>query len=381
MSNNITANSLVVYARRRDGTLVLLNIAQLSGGKGGILNAGSGVNPLISQFSVILTPNRRFVLVVNAGSNTVSVLRILSNFDLQLVSITRVVGTGPVSIAIRANLIYVASTDADGKFDAISEQKGILSAYRLTSSGKLIFIRRSIRKLSFRPSTIQFSPDGRSLVVSDPFAAANALSSGNLKEILVFRVLRSGLLSSRPVSSAASTQIGNKEGRNLPAAQGFEVVRRNGVQYVVVPELRLVGSDGMPADSQTSSISVWMLSSFSSLVPVQLDVLVGSSFTSGQRESCWMEFVQNGRMFFISNTASNSISSFSFRGGKATLLEEVAASGENPIDLWSSSDGKFLYQMFSGSVGAFKIGRTGTLEKIQMPMNVPEMNAQGIVAF
>eukprot|EP00177_Eucheuma_denticulatum_P006210 GFKZ01011326.1.p1 GENE.GFKZ01011326.1~~GFKZ01011326.1.p1 ORF type:complete len:432 (+),score=46.13 GFKZ01011326.1:218-1513(+) len=384
MSNNVTENTLVVYARRPDGTLSLLDNALRTGGRGAVLSTGtSGSDPLISAFSVIII-NQRFVLVVNAGSNSVSVFEILPDFNLELKSVRQVPGFGPVSIAYTGNLVYVATADDDGEFDAPTEQKGVLSGFRLTSSGRLLPIRGSIRQLSFRPSTIQFSADGRSLVASDSFAPLNAATSGELAEILVFRVSRFGLLSRLPVSTATSTRFGNSNGRNLPTAIGFDMTKVGSTQFVIVPEVRVVGPDGTPSDFQTSSVSIWKLTKFGRLIPVQLDVLIGSSLTSGQLAACWVEISSNRRMFWVSNTGSGTISTFSFRRGRASLAVEEAASGPLPVDLWATPDGKFVYQLFAGSVGAFRVSRRGSgprLIPIQNPMNVPELNPQGIVAF
>jgi hypothetical protein len=63
-------NGLVAYGRKADGTLAYIG-EYLSGGAGGRLNTGGPIDPLISAHSVLNVDNR-FVLQVNAGSNTVS---------------------------------------------------------------------------------------------------------------------------------------------------------------------------------------------------------------------------------------------------------------------------------------------------------------------
>ncbi|CAN8063549.1 unnamed protein product [Agarophyton chilense] len=385
MSNNLTENTIVVYARRRNGTLQLLNPGVKTGGKGAIINFNMGFDPLFSAFSVNITPDYKYILAVNAGSSSVSVFKILPDFSIRLVHVQPVPGFGPNSVAISGNLVYVASVDADGTFDDVPSQKGLLSGYRMCSTGKLEPIPRSQRLLSFRPSAVKFSPDRRSLVVSDLFSGVNALSSGTLNEIVVFHVNKFGLLSRRPVTGVTSTQLNNSEGRNLPSAIGFDIIRSRGVQYVVVPEVRaLVGADGMSPADQAASVSTWRLDSSGRLFPVQLDVPVGSSVTSGQIDPCWIQFSADLRNFWISNTGSNSLSAFSFNKGVPALKIEVAATGPNPIDLWRSRDSRFLYQLFTGSIAVFEISKGGRgvgLTQIQAPMDIPPMNAQGIVAF
>ncbi|KAI0560853.1 Lactonase [Gracilaria domingensis] len=377
---------MVVYARRRNGTLKLLNPALKTGGKGAILRDDVGADPLISAFSVIITPNYRFVLAVNAGSQSVSVFKVLRDFSLRLVHVQPVPGLGPNSIAISGNLVYVASVETDGTFDDFFSQTGVLSGFRLSATGKLIPIPRSQRPLTFRPAAIKISPDRRSLVVSNVLPNVNTFSTGVSDEIVVFSLGRDGMLGMNPVAGATSTELNNAENRNLPFPVGFEIVMLQGVQYVLVPELRgIVAADGMsPPLNQSASVSTWRLESDGRLSPVQLDVLIGSSLSSGQSTSCWIEFSADLDNFWISNTGSASLSAFSFKKGISALEEEVAATGPFPIDLWRSRDGRFLYQLFSGSVGVFKVAKNGKgagLTEIQTPMNVPEKNAQGIVAF
>ena len=58
---------------KSDGTVAYIG-EYLSGGAGGRLNTGGPVDPLISAHSVLNVDNR-FVLQVNAGSNTISSFR------------------------------------------------------------------------------------------------------------------------------------------------------------------------------------------------------------------------------------------------------------------------------------------------------------------
>ncbi|KAI0560547.1 Nitrous oxide reductase [Gracilaria domingensis] len=382
MSNGVTENTIIVYARRPDGTVQLLDPALKTGGKGAVLSLTSPFDPLFSAFSLVITSDYRFVMAVNAGSSSVSVFRILPDFSLLLVHVRTVAGFGPVSIAVSGNVVYVASIDSDGEFDDVFSQRGVLSGFVLSSSGRLAPLPGSGRLLNFRPSAILFSPDRRSLVVSCVLSGVTAIETGRLEEIVVFSVNPMGILSSTPVSTATSTELGNTEGRNLPGAIGFETVESRGVQYVVVPEVRsLAGPDGMDPLEQASSVSTWTLDAESQLLPLQLDVPVGLSVTSGQIDACWIAFSNDLSTFWVTNTPSNSTSVFSFEKGISNLEEEVGATGTFPTDLWLSSDGNFLYQLFVGSIGVFEIGEGGSLTEIQNTTNVPDTDPTGIVAF
>lgn len=385
MSNNVENNTMVVYGRRADGTLSLLNPALSTGGDGAVIGAVPGTAPLFSSFSVIPSLDERFIFAVNGGSNTISVFKVLPDFDLRLVEVQNVPGSGPVALAQRGSLLYVAIADADGEFGAPASKQGLLFAFRIRKSGKLVRIGRSKRKLFFRPTAIRFSPDGRFLIVTDGFTIATSEQEGEFAEMYVYPVKRDGTLGFSPISRATSTEPGNEEGRALPTVFGFDIVRMGSTQYVVASEVRGLARNGSIVEElQTGSVSVWTLQGNGALEAVQLDVLTGTSFTEGETAACWLEFSLDLGSFWIANTQTASISSFSFEDGMIRLEEARAAEGPGPVDLWVSSDGKFLYQYFAGSVGAFKIEDDGTgpgLTEIQRPMDVPPMNGMGIVAI
>src|SRR5258708_8801009 len=99
-------NGLGAYGQKADGTLAFIG-EYLSGVAGGRLNTGGPIDPLISAHSVLNVDNR-FVLQVNAGSNTVSSFRVNKNFSLTLVSVVPSGGFGPDTIADLDRVVYVA---------------------------------------------------------------------------------------------------------------------------------------------------------------------------------------------------------------------------------------------------------------------------------
>lgn len=397
MSNDFRRNTIVGYGRKDDGTLELLGEYR-TGGRGAAFDGGEGLDPLISAYSVIITENRRFLLAVNAGSSTISVMRINDDLSLSRRSVRRVRGVGPNSIAYRDGVIYVSTIDADGRFDGEPDQEGALTGFRLNANGRLVRISRSTRFLDNRPSAVQFSPDGRFLVVSSINAGSSALASGSNDEIVVYEVNRNGRLSRNPVSAATSTELFNDENRNLPSAIGFEIVEDEGEQYVVVTEAREFQADGSPPAFpalQTGSVSTWRLEHNGDLTAINLDVLAGNDLFDGERTACWIEFSKDGNNFWVSNALESSLSTFSFDQGQISLVEQIAAAGESPsddnpfgtsdgwIDLWASDDGNYVYQLFGldGTIGVFEVGEDSGLNLIQEVSDLPVENTQGIVAF
>eukprot|EP00171_Calliarthron_tuberculosum_P012429 IDg12429t1 len=302
MSNNVTRNTVLAYSRGLDGKISLIG-EYPTGGKGAVLNVGAPDDPLFSQFSVLLTSNRRFLLAVNPGSNTVSVFRVLRGFGLRLVSQQQVPGFGPVTIAQIGKIVYVASADADSTFTNALDQEGMLSGFKLLRSGRLLPLPRSSRNLPARPSAIRFSPDGRFLLVSELNAGSITLATGSEASIVVFGVRRNGLLSPQPLDTATSTLRGNTEGRNLPVVIGIEVVQRKSGRYVVATESRVFlpdGTPGTPDQFQTGSVSSWRIANNGTLIPISQDVLTGDSFTSGSQAACWLTFSRDGDNFWVS---------------------------------------------------------------------------------
>jgi 6-phosphogluconolactonase (cycloisomerase 2 family) len=167
-------NGLVAYGRKGDGTLAYIG-QYLSGGAGGRLNTGGPVDPLISAHSVLNVDNR-FVLQVNAGSNTVSSFRVNKDFSLTLVSVVPSGGFGPDTIVERDGVVYVANVDSDGVYTGPPDQVGNIDAFELNrGTGHLQEIPGSKRQLVGRPSDLAVAASGRSLIVSIYNAGSSAI--------------------------------------------------------------------------------------------------------------------------------------------------------------------------------------------------------------
>ena len=179
--------------------------------------------------------------------------------------------------------------------------------------------------------------------------------------------------------------------------------REGGRQFAVVTEAREFRPDGAPPAFpalQTGSVSTWEIVRGRSLEPVQLDVIPDNrSITDGERTACWLAFSDDQEYFWVSNALDASLSTYSFDAGEIAVSEEIAAQGigaESPdpavafgetqgwIDLDTSADGKYLYQLYglSGTIGVFEVGANGSLELVEeVEGTLPETNTQGIVAL
>lgn len=397
MSNRPEGNSIAAWGRAEDGTLSPIG-EFATGGLGASFDGGEGLDPLISAYALTLTQDERFLLAVNAGSNTVSAFEIQDDYSLVLTGLARSSGVGPNSIAEHEGLIYVSNIDADGVFNGEPDQEGSLGVMRLTPTGALETTPLGMRLLRNRPSAVQFSTDGQHVVVASINAGSNALASGSEDELVVYRVMPSGLLSERPVGRGSSTFPFNAANRNLPSAIGFQIVEQAGAQFVVVTEAREFQADGSPPafDAlQTGSVSTFRLEPSGQLTPIALDVIAGDTILDGERTACWLDFGPEGDVFFVSNALESTLSSYSFDQGTIELIRSIEASGFGPmtgdpfgtsdgfIDLWVSRDGRFLYQLYglSGTVGVFEVdGHELTLIQ-EVEDFLPDTNTQGIVAL
>ncbi len=126
-------------------------------------------------------------------------------------------------------------------------------------------------------------------------------------------------------------------------------------------------------------------SSYSAADDGTLTVISGS-VSNSQTASCWVVIPTNGKLAFVSNTGSGTISSYFINpmNGSLTLLNSVAAStgmGSAPIDMTLSVNSRILFVLLAGtqSVASFRIGGGGSLTLIDTAGGLP-LGAQGIAA-
>lgn len=400
-TNRIAGNTVAAFGRNADGTLTA--IAEYpTGGNGGVF-AGPGnlTDPLISEDS-LLAVDDRYVLAVNAGSNTITAFRINADFSLTRVSTAPTLGVGPNSIAYRQGLVYVVNVDVDGVFAGPPDQSGNVTGFRLDlATGALSPIAGSTRILGVRPSDVEFSPDGRHLVVSSVNAGSSMLAGGSTAQITSYGVMADGNLTAARLGSTASTVPGNAARRNLPTTIGIEIVERGGVQIVIATEAREFQFDGTPGMLpmfQTGSVSTWRLNADGSFTALSLDVPTGPLPTGGPTSACWVVVSVDRNFFWVASASGATISSYRLnQDGTITLLNGRAASGvaavpnspdmnagaDGFIDIAISGDGRYIYQLAGaqGAIIVYQIGADGhSLSRLQRTSALlPRRDTQGLV--
>lgn len=402
-TNKTSGNSIVAFGRNGDGTLTA--IAEYStGGLGGIFDGVTdGLDPLISEDTIVAVDNR-YLLAVNAGSNTIASLRIQNDFSLSLIGTAPSGGTGPVSIAYRNGLVVVANADSDGVFTGPPNHRGNLSVLRIDlATGQLTPIANSTRQLDNRPSDVEFAPNGAHLIVASINAGSTALPGTGGAELSVYGVLADGNLTNAALGTASSTLRGNAAGRNLPTAIGFEAVQRGGRTFVIVTEAREFLASGVPGTLQmfqTASVSSWELNANGSLTARSQDVLTGPTLTTGPAaptSACWIAVSPDNLFFWVTHASGAVIASFALNADGTVMLLNGRAAAGNPavvgptplatadgwVDIAVSSDGRYVYQMFGlrGTIRVFSVGASAALTMVQNATGIlPMTNLAGLVS-
>lgn len=283
MTNADTNNSIVAYGRQQDGTLELIGSENTGGAGTGTENVASGpaqntIDPLASNFSVIMSADNNYVFAVNAGSDEVSSLGVNSDYSLTSISTVASGGSDPVSLAANASTVFVANTN---------EGVGSIQMLSIGADGSLSPSGQSV-VVGGRPTAIALTEDGTSLVVAlvdtdrlELFSVSEG--SLNLTDIFDYRV---------------------PEGRSLANPFGLTTYAVDGNQFVAIAEARL---DPL----QTSSLSVFSVSG-GSLTQTSNDIRadLDGDDDSGAITSCWvLASPDNGQLYTV-NTNANSLTEF-----------------------------------------------------------------------
>jgi len=325
-TNELTGNRIVVYDRSKDGHLTQAG-SYPTGGLGGAATPGTESDRLGSQGSLVYDKHHKLLFAVNAGSNSVTTFSV----DGDTLSLENVVPSGgqfPASIAVHHDLVYVLNAGGPG----------IVQGFRIGDAG-LSPIAGSARTLGLAnanppffltsPGQVGFTPDGQQLVVT---------TKASTSSIDVFQVGHDGLLSPTFVANPSATPV--------PFAFTFG------------------GGRLVSGEAGASSVTTYRLGQDGTLADPK-------SQTDGQAALCWILRVH--RFYYVSNTASNTLSLFTIRDGQPTLLAPVAATTDpGPIDLSSPKGGRFLYaETGGGTVDEFRIEHDGSLTPIGVVTGLP----------
>jgi len=325
MTNDPAGNAVLQYDRLADGSLEY-RASYDTGGQG----TGAGLG---NQGGVVLSDNGRWLLVVNAGSNDVSVFAI-GKHGLSLTDTEYSGGIAPVSVSIHGDLVYVVNAGDD-----------TISALWLDNQGQLSPLPGSSTPLSgagTAPAQVGFSPDGRFVVVTEK--ATNTIA--------VFPLDADGY---------AGPGVFNPSEGVTPFA--FDFGKR---QQLVVSEV-FGGANDAGAVSSYQLLDDGILETIS------------ASVANTETAPCWLIVTKGGRYAFTTNTPDDSLSAYviGFDGG-LSLVDADGRTGEpgpgtRPLDMDLSNDGRHLYTLNigNGTISTFRVGPDGSLTETSTVGGVP----------
>lgn len=329
ITNQAAGNEVRVFARAADGTLSPAG-TYATGGTG----TGAGLG---SQGAVVLSRDGRWLYAVNAGSNDVTVFSVRSG-ALAIAGRTPSGGIRPTSVTVHGNIVYVLNAGGDGNITGFTRGAG----------GALSPIPAATRSLSgtaTEPAQVEFSPDGRSLIVTE--RATNLLD--------VYPVDADGVAGERTSFASAG---------GVPF--GFAFGHHN---------LLLVSEAAGPG-----SASSYVLGRGG-----ELGVVSGAVRTR-QGAPCWV-VVTNDRRFGYTGNGVGSVSGFAIApDGSITLLDPDGATALIPggvNDIALSADGRSLYVLGTGAaraIHAFAVEANGSLTPLGPAGELPA-GTQGLAAF
>jgi len=329
-TNDGVLNEVVAFRRAPDERLERRG-AVATGGR------GSGKPHLASQGSIAL--RNGWVLVANVGSDDVSVF---ARDDETLTLVDRVAsgGSEPTSVAVHDTFAYVLNAGGEPN----------VTGFELGEDGRLVRLPDGTAALpaGSDPAQVAFSPDGRTLVVTD--RASDSIHAYALE--------RGRVLGTATHPSSGATPYG----------------------FDFRPDGTLVVTEAAGAQIGKASASSYALES-----PARLRALAGPVGNT-RSEVCWAVVSRDGRYVFVTNFGDGTISTYAIADdGKIELRDAVAATtvdGQPGLrDEALSRDGRFLYALHADSrrVYGWEVGGEGSLSPIGSVDGLPA-TAAGIAA-
>jgi 6-phosphogluconolactonase len=324
-TNDAAKNEVVAFRRYADGGLALRGRYETGG-------RGTGKPHLASQSSVVISGDGRWLLVVNAGSDELSLFTIEDD-GLLLAGRIGSGGSTPTSVAVTADLAYVLNNGTPN-----------VAGFKI-ADGDLIPLEGSTRSLSAEdadPAQIAFSPDGGTLVVTE--RGTNSISTYTIDE-----------------QGHANGPTTTKSSGETP--YGFDFTAAGAV----------IVTEAFGGATGAAAVSSYAIADGSKLTPVS------GSVGDTRSEVCWAAVTKDSRFAYVTNFGDGTISSYAVAGdGSLELLDPVAGTtrlGEKGIrDEAITRNGRYLYAIDPDAQRVFgwSVGEDGGLSSVGEFEGVPE---------
>ncbi|MEJ7812021.1 MAG: beta-propeller fold lactonase family protein [Gemmatimonadaceae bacterium] len=381
MSNDPAGNHVVAYRRFESGHLDRLESYPTGGtGSGGFEDTANGMilgNARGESSPNNLNESEKFLFVTNAGSNSITVFKVMPKGGLKLVEVQPSGGEKPVSVTVNHGLLYVLHSGEfmDGEITTPNCTTGNLpsvTGFRVSANGHLEPIPNSTRHLSEDHHSgcaqVSFTPNGRVLVVTERLAGDEDPTSaaGDEGYIVTFVVKEDGRLGQRRITDATGQgPFGftfNKQGALFTTEQ----------------------FDGSMGPNQGAAAG-YMVNDDGTLTPAS------PSVHNGGTDTCWFVITDDGKYGFATSFFGDGrISSYLVKpNGGLELLNATANTDQvdqGASDISLSEDSRYLYQLnsFKGTINVFRVGNDGGLtylETVQAQAPSPLAAPLGISAF
>jgi len=322
-TNDATANEVIAFSRAEDGALAPLG-RYSTGGR------GTGVPHLASAGSVVLSDDGRWLLVVNAGSDELSLFAVQPD-GLRLADRAGSGGSKPTSVAVRGTLVYVLNNGTPS-----------ISGFTL-ADGKLTELGGSTRpgRAGADPAQVSITADGRVLIVTE--RGTNTISSYLIDE-------HGYAQNPATIKSSGQTPYG----------------------FALMADGSLIVSEAFGGAAGAAAASSYTVSGAGELTTIS------GSVGDTRTEVCWVALTKDGRFAYVTNFGDGTVSSYEIDAGrKLRLHEPVAGStghGSKGIrDEAISADGRYLYAVDTGAqkVCGWAVGQGGQLSPAREFGGVP----------
>jgi 6-phosphogluconolactonase (cycloisomerase 2 family) len=356
-TNNPQEGQNAVLAFRRDArTGELTRIGSFATGGTGQLNIPKVVGPDDGDQEVQATDDGRFLYAVNQGSDSITAFRIRSDGSLQRIGTVDSGGDEPDSIGIAGNTLYVANRGNASVAQAGTSVPNV-TAFHINHDGSLRTIPNSTVEFPVGTLVTQtlVSPDKRFLFVEA--ATFDGTPGGNT--VNTFRIGADGRLTPAPGGPASA-------GTDAPVLLGAAVHPRLNIVYTGFASAGQVGVFTYDETGRTN--------------------FVGASDGTGAAP-CWCVISADGRVLYVANTASNSVSVYSLADPLHPVqVQELELRGprgtpDGPrtsvFEIALDPTGRFLYAVTQATdpsfpegnqLHTFQVARDGTLTERVAPV-------------
>lgn len=321
MTNASAGNEVVAFERDAQG--LLTQAATFA------TNGTGNDQPLGSQGSIILSKDGEHLLVVNAGSDEITLFGV-SGTTLTVQDTVSSGGSKPVSLALRDDTLYVLNAGNPNN----------ITGFEITAQNTLTPVPNSTRPLSANqtnPGHVAWSPSGKALVVTEKDTA----------NIDWFKI--------DPATDVSLQFELEPSADRTPFAVAFR-----GANHFYAAQADEGTADG-------GSVTAY------GLRPTVLWPL--TTVPTTESATCWIVVTQDKKFAYTSNTMSNSITGFRVGAqGALQMLDPngvTATAGVEPIDVATTRNSKYLYALnrADGTLSGWSIDNaSGALTSLQTPV-------------